>query len=286
MRNFFGILILSICFFFSLGCAFLVGEDFVGAIVLLIIIGLPIYILGQIIRTSKEMFIKNKKTWIFGYFFYFLVIPGTLNVLVFFDDIKRRIFHADQYIIFHTYSSSFLGVLSFLSAGIFLALVGYRLFGPDQKRIRLVNISLICMLVFLIGFNYMVLNDYRGIHQEDGLVRNNWLGVKTVIPLDHVNYIYVEPMVHLTVWNSSTSFQWKVYFVYDHEQEEEEYHFTMIREEALENTIAIRELAQEGQIPFIVNQMSDYTYSWFELDLELEGLDEERYYELFNVPQK
>lgn len=60
----------------------------------------------------------------------------------------------------------------------------------------------------------------------------------------------------------------------------------MIRVEALQTTIAIKELAHKRQIPFLINQMSDYTYSWFELNLELDGLYEEQYYELFNVPQK
>lgn len=55
----------------------------------------------------------------------------------------------------------------------------------------------------------------------------------------------------------------------------------------LEQTIALKQLAQKHNIPFIVGEMDQEKLKWLQLDLELEELeDDERYYELFGVGLK
>jgi hypothetical protein len=51
----------------------------------------------------------------------------------------------------------------------------------------------------------------------------------------------------------------------------------------VEEMIAIKKLASENNIPFIIGEMNQETLELFNFDLNYEGLEKEHYYELFQL---
>lgn len=287
MRKLAGIVIIAFSIFLGLACAIVFHEEIIGANIILWIISLPLYISGQIVRTSKSEFKHQGKRWVAIYLFFFFILPLLFYLYEFYHDLKEKIFIDEQFIIYEP-SSGMLGELSLGGFMILICLFGARFLNPGLKRKGLLNSIIVTTVIFLIGFNYLMFSDYRGIHEEKGLVSSNWKGEVQMISYDEIENIYLEPYVHyasLSNTSDETRFVWKLTFQ-PSQQKEVVYHFATLTESGLEQTIAIKKLALEKNVHFIIGEMNQETLEWFNLDLELEGLEKERYYELFQVSYK
>ncbi|MGM8216493.1 hypothetical protein ACLIA0_13060 [Bacillaceae bacterium W0354] len=287
MRKIFGIILIAISIFFGITGALFYNESILVSLFLIVVICLPLFIIGQITRTSLESFKENKKFWITIFLYLFILIPAIFNFLFSYEELKRKVFHADDYVVFAFSSSDTIGAIYFVSFAILITLLGYRLLS-DIKRKKMLTISISCLTVFIVIYSYVMFTDYQGIHKEDGLITSNWKGEKSVISYDEINYIDVHPYLrvvydHARFGGGSTDFAWKVYFVYNNEQNQEEYQFILHNEDDLINLIKIKELASQFNKKFVVREMSKQAYSWFKDALESGNFDKDEYYELFNV---
>ncbi|MBY0123806.1 hypothetical protein [Bacillus sp. S/N-304-OC-R1] len=288
MRKHGGIIIITFSLILALSCAIYYQEDIIIANLMFWMISLPLFISGLIIRTSKYEFKHRGKRWVSIYIFFFFILPLLIYLQANYDDFKRHTFVDEHFIVYEPAS----GILGDLSLGVFIILIALfacRFLNPELKRNRLLNIMIIGTIILLIGFNYLMFSDYRGIHEEKGLVSSNWKGEKHIIPYEEIDSVYVEPYVHyagLSNTTDETRFVWKVTFQPSNQKNKVVYHFPMMLESNLEQTIEIKRIAMENDIPFIIEKMSQKTLKWFDFDLELEGLDKERYYELFQVNNK
>lgn len=64
MRKFGGIVIIIFSVLLGIPCAIVLQEDIIIANIILLIISVPLYIIGQIIRTSKYEFKDRGKRWV------------------------------------------------------------------------------------------------------------------------------------------------------------------------------------------------------------------------------
>lgn len=289
MRKLIGIVIILFSLLLSLGCAITFKEDIIFANIILWIISFPLYITGQIIRTSKSEFKYRGKRWVLIYIFFFFILPLLFYFNGMYHDFKKNTFVDEQLIIYEPTSGS----LGDFSLGIFMILISLfagRFLHPELKRKGLLNTLIIATIILLVGFNYFMFADYRGIHEEKGLVSSNWKGERHIISYEEIKSVYVEPYVQyrrLSSTSDETRFAWTVTFQpNDQNNDDVIYRFAMITEFGLEQTIDMEKIALENEIPFIVGEMNQKTLEWFDLGLELEDLDKERYYELFQVNNK
>lgn len=282
VRKLLGVVIIALSLVLGLSCAIFFQEDMVFANIIFWIISVPLYISGQIIRTSKSEFKHRGKRWVFIYIFFFWIFPLLIYLYDYYNDFKESIF-LDEFI---TYEPS-SGMLGDLSLGVFLILItlfAVRFLNPDLKQKGLFNIIIIGTAIFLIGFNYYMFSDYRGIHKEKGLVSSDWKGERHITSYEEIERVYLKPYVHyvnLSNTSDETRFVWKVIFQ-PRNQNEVVYHFQMT-ESNLEQTIDIKKIAIENDISFLIEDMNQETLKWFNLDLELEELEKDRYYGLFQV---
>ena len=275
MRKLVGIVIIAFSLLMGLACAIVFHEDIIVSKIMFWIISLPLYIIGQIIRTSKYQFKQQGKGkyWVANYIYFFFILPLLFYFYEFYNDLKETTFIDEQFIIYEP-SSGMLGDLSFGGFIILIFLFGARLLNPDLKRKGLLNSIIIGTVLFLIGFNYLMFSDYRGVHEENGLLSSNWKGEMQMIPYDEIESVYLEPYVHYAnLSNSSdeTRFVWQLTFQ-PSRQKEVVYHFGMLTESGLEETMEIKKRALKNDVDFIVGEMNQETLKWFDLDLELEGL--------------
>lgn len=287
MRKVVGIGIIAFSSFFGLACAIAFHHETVVATIMLGLIGLPLYISGQIIRTSKYEFKQQGSRWIGIYLFFFFILPLLIYLNELYSDLKETTFIDEQYIIYEP-SSGMLGELSMGGFVILISLIGARFLNPDLKRKGLLNSIILGTVIILIGFNYLMFSDYRGIHEEKGLISSNWKGKKQLISYDEIESVYLEPYVHyasLSNTSDDTRFVWTLTFQPSH-QKELIYAFSLLTESGLEETIAIKNLALENNIHFNIREMNQETFQFFNEGLEYEELEKERYYELFQVTSK
>lgn len=286
MRKIGGIVIIIISLVLALSSALNFQEDFIFANILLWGISLPLYISGQIMKTSKSEFKHRGKRWIFIYLFFFFILPLLVYLHVSYQDFKESIFVDDQFIIYESASNK-LGVISLVGFIILIFLFAGRFLNPGLERKGLLNVIIIGTVIFLIGFNYFMFSDYRGIHKEKGLISSNWKGEKDIVPYEEMEGVFVEPYVHYAYFSKTSSdetrFSWKVIFQPSNNKKEVVYHFPIVTESSLEQMIDIEKIAQENHLPIIVGEMDQETRKWFDFDLELEGLNEARYYQFFQV---
>lgn len=284
MRKLFGIVIIALSLLLGLACAIAFHQEIIVANVMFWMISLPIYICGQIIRTSKAEFKQRGKRWVANYLFFFFMLPLLIYLNELYSDLKETTFIDEQYIIYEP-SSGMLGELSIGVFVILIFLVGARFLNPGLVRKGLLNSIIIGTVVFLIGFNYLMFKDYRGIQEELGLVSSNWKGKVETISFDDIESIYLEPYVHyasLSDTSDETRFVWKMTFYPSH-QKEVVYQFTMLTEAGLEQTIAIKQLALENNVQLSIGEMNQETLELFYEDLKYEELEKERYEKLFQV---
>ncbi|MFP7474224.1 hypothetical protein SFC55_24865 [Niallia taxi] len=284
MRNLIGIVILALSVILGLACAFAFQQETLGANIMLWVFGLPLYISGQIIRTSKYEFKHKGKHWIGIYLFFFFIIPLLIYLNELYSDLKETTFIDEQFIIYEP-SSGMLGELSIGGFVIIIFLFGARFLNPELKRKWLLNSIIIVTVALLVGFNYLMFSDYRGIHEEKGLITSNWKGERQLVSYDEIESIYLKPYVHYaSLSNSSdeTRFVWTLTFQPSN-QKEIIYRFRLLTGSGLEETIAIKKLALKNNVKFIVGEMNQETFQLFNEGLEYEELEKDRYYQLFQV---
>lgn len=284
MRKLVGIVIIAFSLLFGLGCAIAFHQEIIVSSILFWIISLPLYILGQIIRTSKAQFKYEGKRWVSFYLFFFFVYPVLTYFYGYYNDLKENAFIDEKFIIYEP-SSGKLGDLSLGTFWFLICLFAVRFLHPDLKRKGLLNAGIIGTIVFLIGFNYFMFSDYRGIHIDKGLVSSNWKYEQQIIAYEEIDRIYLQPDVHyanLSNTSDETRFVWNMTFQ-PHNQKEVVYYFNWMTEEGLEQTFDMNKIAMENDIPFVIQEMNEETLKWFDFDLELEELEKERYYKLFQV---
>lgn len=285
MRKIGGIAIIIISLILAFASALSFQEDFIFANILLWMISFPLYISGQLIRTSKYEFKQRGKRWISIYLFFFFILPLLMFLFESYQDLKETTFVDEKFIAYEPASGD-LGVIALVGFMILLSLFAGRFLNPGLKRKGLLNSFIIGTIVLLIGFHYYMFTDYRGIHEEKGLISSNWKGEKDIIGFEEIESVFVEPYVHYANLNSpsdDTNFSWKVIFQPNNQKEEVIYHYTLVTKSGLEEMVKIKIISQENNIPFNVGEMDQETRKWFDLDLEVEELEEERYYELFEV---
>lgn len=285
MRKISGIVMIIISLVLAFASALSFKDDFIFANILLWVISFPLYISGQLIRTSKYEFKQRGKRWVSIYLFFFLILPLLMFLFESYQDLKETTFVDEQFITYEPASGD-LGVIALVGFMILLSLFAGRFLNPGLKRKGLLNSIIIGTIVFLIGFHYFMFTDYRGIHEEKGLISSNWKGEKDIIGFEEIESVFVEPYVHyanLNIPSDDTKFSWKVIFQPNNQKEEVIYHYTLVTKPGLEEMVKIKTISQENNIPFNVGEMDQETRKWFDLDLEVEELEEERYYELFEV---
>lgn len=70
-----------------------------------------------------------------------------------------------------------------------------------------------------------------------------------------------------------TKFRWNIIFCLYNGEKETVFHFLSLYKNGLEQTIDIKNVAQERHIPFIVGEMDQEKLKWLQLELELEKPD-------------
>lgn len=278
MKKKFGILIIAF------GAVFSFYEDAKGSPFIILLISFPLYIIGQMMRTNLIKMRRSGLRWIWAYVYGVILIPGLLLSLEGYERLKENAFSNNHFIIFETASNQKMNGFSILFILILMLLLAFPFYDTTLKIKAGIAMGAIIVMFIYAGYQYVMWMDYRGVHEVDGLITHPWKGKEEIIPYTDVEQIVIRPFVRpgsISDPSIKAYFGWHVIFVTEDAQEIS-YRLTL-NKFSLARSNAVKQLAHSKGIPFHILSMNEEQFKEFDLQLELNDLQKEPYYQFFEI---
>jgi len=276
-----------------IGCSLLIAyvnwpvdlsTIFIYALIL-ISVSIPIYLAGHLLRTSKKVFVSNWLRWLIAYLAIVIISPVLFITMNHYEELKFQTFSTDQFILFGSSAGGNLDGLSLLFVLVLIIMIFYRIFNEDIRRKWILTLLIVITFITYGTYQYTMWIDYRGIHEDEGLVMHKWNGAEGSIPWEEVTQITIEPFIHyakLSNTSSETHISWAMNF-HSNTNKPVRYRFPNLSNSDLEIGNRVKQLAHVKSIPFVVLEMSKEERKWFDLELELNKLVAEPFEDFFQV---
>ena len=284
MRRIFGISIIIFSFLIALGGIVTLEEDFAASMFGIFVISMPIYAVGQIVRTSFWKAKTNAFRWMWVYVYCVVLVPALFLSYEGYEDLKEQTFSNNHFVVFETVGSTSISGLSIGFILLLFLLFAFPFYETTRKIKGFIAIGAVVVTVIYAGYQYMMWQDYRGIHEVDGLVTHHWNGEEQIIPYEEIVQIAVQPYVKYASISDPTDetyFAWRLIFLTKYEER-----FTYrlwLNDASIAKGNRMKELAQSYNIPFGVIPMTEKQRKEFDFQLELEKLEKQPYYLFFEV---
>lgn len=279
-----GMFLVIVSLLISVGALLDISSDITTALVGVFLVGLPLYILGQMIRIGRDQFRKSGIRYIWGFVYCLVIVPALFLSLDGYEELKRETF-ANQHFILYESSSEASGTgLSVGFVTILLLLFTFPFIDLSKRGKWIAGALSVVTVIGFISYQYIMWNDYRGIHVEQGLLSHSWKGETETIPYEDIDKITVHPTVKYASISDPTDdtyFLWKMTFSMM-DNRETTYTF-YLSEVDINIATRIRQVASEHHIPFVVYQMNEKTKEEFKFQLDLKELNKEPFYSFFDV---
>ncbi|GKV54138.1 hypothetical protein NCCP2222_00850 [Sporosarcina sp. NCCP-2222] len=277
-----GMFLVILSLLISVGTLLDISSDFNAALIGVFLIGLPLYILGQMIRVGRDQFRKSGILYIWGFIYCLVIVPALFLSLDGYEELKRETFANQHFILYESYSEASGADLT-IGFIILILLIFTFPFMDLPKRGKWIAGSLSILIVIgFISYQYIMWSDYRGIHAEQGLLSHSWKGETETISYDDIREITVLPTVKYASISDPTDdtyFYWKMTFLtVDNQETTYTFHLS---EEDINISTRIQQVANEHHIPFVIYQMNKKTKEEFTFQLNLNELNKEPFYSFF-----
>lgn len=285
MKSKFGILLIGLSIVIGFSSVLTIFPNLIALLFVLVCVSVPLYLLGHLLRTNPKMMKVKWKLWMSAYLFIIIIIPTLFYTMTNYEKLKELTLSSEQFILFDSASENSFSGLSFVFAILLLVLISIRLFSADIQRKWIVNLLIGMTVLVYVSFQYIMWDDYRGIHETEGLVNHKWNGDEYSIPWHEVEKVTVTPYIKYAKLNrpeDDTYISWKMTFTAKY-GEVIVYRFSSLYEDHLQKGIRVKEIATAKQTPFIVSKMSEKERKWYELELELNELQREPFDVFFEV---
>jgi hypothetical protein len=283
MKRIVGILLIIFSLFIALGGLLTIQEDFIASMFGIFVIGMPIYAVGQIVRTNVYQAKLNGFRWMWAYVYAVVIVPALFLSYEGYEDLKEQTFSNSHFLLFESNATN-IGSLSIGFILLLLLLFAFPFYETTLKIKRIIGISAVVVTGVYVGYQYMMWADYRGIHEVDGLVTHHWNGEEQIVPYEEIVQIVVQPYVKYARLGDRTD---ETYFasslIFITENEEQITYRLWLNDDNLSKGNRMKQLAHSKNIPFGVIPMTEKQREEFDFQLQLEKLDKEPYYLFFEV---
>lgn len=284
MRRKLGISLILLSLFIALGGLVTIQEDFKASVIGILVISLPLYVIGQIVRTDVKRAKENGFRWIWAYVYGVIIVPALFLSYEGYEDLKRQTFSNNDFLMFESIATHHIGGLSIGFIMLLLLLFAFPFYETSLKVKRILGISTVLVMGVYAGYQYMMWADYRGVHAVDGLVTHHWNGDEQIVPYEEIVEIVVQPYVKYAVLSDPTDetyFAWRLIFIT--ENEEQTTYRLWLNEDSLSEGNQVKQLAHSKNIPFHVVPLTEKQRDEFDFQLQLKELHKEPYYTFFEV---
>ena len=285
MKKIVGFMLIGLSIIIGFSSVLNIFPNGIALLLVLVCVSVPLYLLGHLLRTNRKMMKVKWKLWMSAYLFIIIIIPTLLYTITNYEELKELTFSSEQFILFDSTSANSLKGFSVVFVISLLVLISIRLFSADIQRKWIVNLLISMTVLIYVCFQYIMWDDYRGIHETEGLVNHKWNGDEYSIPWHEVEEVTVTPYIKYADLNrpdDDTHISWKMTFTAQN-GEVIVYRFSSLYEEPLQKGNRVKEIATARHIPFKVSTMSEKERKWYELELELNELQREPFDVFFEV---
>lgn len=252
-------------------------------ILLMIIIAYPLYIIGQWLRIGTEDFKVKYLRFTAAYFQFTIMIP---TIFIMYDEylkIKGGTLSRDDYLWFQITSSPDVhGLLTLVFIVFVLSVMPKTLFGWSFGGKKL-TLFVIVMFIAFSSLLYVLWNDYRGIHEAEGIVTSRWTGAEEQIKWEDIESVTITPYIKRRVANEygdELLFAWEFLFV-EADGSRTEFEDWDLSEYSLKRSREVRDKIVEENIPLLFVEMDDNTRKYYESDLDIHKLNRAEFDEFF-----
>lgn len=285
MRRRCGILFIVLSLFIALGGLLTIQEDFKASIIGIVVFSMPLYVLGQIVRTNIRKVKENGFRWMWAYLYVVIIVPALFLSYEGYEALKEQTFSNNDFLLFESMATDHIGGLSIGFIMLLLLLFAFPFYEDISiKAKRGIGMAAVLVTAIYAGYQYMTWSDYRGVHEVNGLVSHYWNGEEQIIPFEHVERIVVQPYVKYAALSDPTDdtyFAWRLIFM---TKEKEQITYRMwLNEISIAKGNRMKQLAHAKGIPFQTLPLTDKQHDEFDFQLELQELDKEPYYSFFEV---
>lgn len=284
MRRIFGIILIIFSLFIALGAIVTLNEDFAASMFGIFVISMPIYAVGQIVRTNLWQAKKNAFKWMWAYVYAVIIVPALFLSYEGYEDLKEQTFSNRHFLLFETTATDYIGGLSIGFILLLLVLFCFPFIETTRKIKGFIGIAAVVVTGVYAGYQYMMWADYRGIHEIDGLVTHHWNGEEQIVPYDEIVQIAVQPFVRyasISDPTDETQFGWRLIFLTRYE--EQITYRLWLDDESIAKGNRMKELAHTKNLPFYVMPMTEKQRDEFDFQLQLKKLHPEPYYSFFET---
>ncbi|MFP7299000.1 hypothetical protein [Neobacillus niacini] len=290
IRKIFGFLLIITSLIFG---AAAVGMGYGGPILPII----TMYLLTSVLPLLLAIFLyEGKKAFMFNiasfkslfihpgiriYVLITIITPLLLNILdtIGFNNLDRLSSPGDVY--FQNISVDWLGYTSvFAGLAAFMCFIGIFVAGWKKSR-KTVKSTFIITLALSVTISIMLHNDYKTINQ-DGLLIST-LGNKENIAWSEVKQVNLKGNITSDGFsrNSGSSFKWKFVFLLKNGETEEFGPFSYSKY-TLEDSLHIKDLLADKNIPITTDQLNAKEWDFVEIDMDYEkDANPEDFYSMF-----
>ncbi|QTD41780.1 hypothetical protein [Sporosarcina sp. Te-1] len=284
MKKPIGLFLVLVSLLLSVGALLEISSDFNAAILGILFFGLPLYTIGQLIRTGTDKFKKYGIRYIWAFIYSLVIVPALFLSIEGYEDLKRKTFADQHFITYEPFSDATGTGQSIAFVMVLLLLFTFPFMELSKRGKWIAGCSTVLVATGFVYYQYIMWNDYRGIHAEHGLLSHSYKGDAETIPYDDIAEITVFPYIKnasLSDPSDDTYFVWKM--VFSTKAKQETTYTFYLNQEDIEIGNRIREVAIEHYIPFYFYPMNEKTKEEFIFQLELNKLEKAPFYSFFGV---
>ena len=261
----------------------LMFSDGLHYILFMIIMAYPLYILGQWMRIGTRDFKVKYLRFTVAYFQFVILIPSMFILYADYLEIKGETLSRENYLWFQlTSSPDVAGWLTLVFIIFVVSVMPKIIFGWSYGGKKLTLFVVVMFLTFSSSL-YVLWNDYRGIHETEGIVTSSWIGAGEQIKWEEIESVTMTPYVKKRSLNQhrfELLFTWEFSFV-EADGSRTEFEKWGLSENGLNQSREVRDKIVEENIPLLFVEMDDKTRKYYELDLDIEKLDRAEFDEFF-----
>ncbi|QUW22986.1 hypothetical protein JSQ81_05275 [Sporosarcina sp. Marseille-Q4063] len=145
------------------------------------------------------------------------------------------------------------------------------------------TLFVIVMLITFSSMLYVLWNDYRGIHETEGIVTSRWTGAEEQIKWEQIESVTITPYMKKRQkgkYRYDLSFTWNFLFV-ETNGSRTEFEKMGLSEYHLYEARAVKDKIVKENIPLLVVEMDDKTRKYYETDLDIHKLNRKKFDEFF-----
>ena len=261
----------------------LLFTEGIFSLFVMLIIAFPLFMLGQWLRIGAAEFRKKALKFIAIFVQVAFIVPSIFLLFNEYSKMKSGTFSREGFLWFQSTSSPNIAMVgTILLIVLVLSLMPKILFGWIYGG-KALNVLIIATVILSALFLYVTWNDYKGIHETEGIVVSKWSGGGETISWTDIEEVKIIPFVKKRIsskYSQEPVFAWRFEFQTKN-GEKVVFEQLDLSEFNLKQSNKVKNQVEKENIPVVMESMDDKTKKWYEIELEVDKLDRTAFDEFF-----